>query len=64
VVLLLLSKVSDPQLYNTFALFTQYVQEANQRAEQIRQMVMQRPAIPPADAQEALPDAEDEPPTP
>jgi len=37
-----------------------HAQEAQQRANQIRQMVMQRPFIPSAEAQEALPDADDE----
>jgi two-component system chemotaxis response regulator CheB len=48
----------------TAALLRQYAQEAQQRAEQLRQMVMRPPAIPPAEAQEALPHAEDEPPAP
>jgi len=46
----------------TAPLFEHYAQEAKERAEQIRQMVMQRPIGPLADAQEGLPDADAEPP--
>ena len=49
----------DP-MASTMALFMAHAQEAQQRANQIRQMVMQRPVIPSAEAQEALPGADDE----
>jgi hypothetical protein len=49
----------DPTASNV-ALFMAHAQEAQQRANQIRQMVMQRPVVPSAEAQEALTGADDE----
>jgi two-component system chemotaxis response regulator CheB len=45
---------------STVALFMAHAQEAQQRANQIRQMVMQRPVVLSAEAQKALPGTDDE----
>jgi hypothetical protein len=49
---------AEGQDASTAALFTQHAQEAQQRGDVVRRLVMQRPARPPATAHEDAPGAQ------